>query len=322
MMPILSTAMNSLRSRFLPQTAFLRRLARLAALLIVATFIHSASAGITFTAGPVINSLGQYGAGGDIATGDLNGDGTNDIVSTKRFVDQDQIDVQLRDAQGNFVSGYQFTGGAPDKCAIRLADLNHDGKLDLLVTEFYHGMLLVRLGNGDGTFGAEASFQAAPNRAGYLTLEVGDIDGDGNLDAVTGHYYEGIRILYGTGTGSFRPTAFTYDAGGGVNNLVLVDLDGDNELEVAWAPRVSAGAINVLSELRRTPMAKAIVINGFVPYEIKFLTIARVPAGGTVFALIENSQDTSGRLVVGRNLRTPEGFSALVSGFKGSGREI
>ena len=61
------------------------------------------------------------------------------------------------------------------------ADFNRDGKTDLALVG---ADLLVYLGNGDGTFTAEAPVALPSNFAGGVHLLAGDFNGDGKLDLV------------------------------------------------------------------------------------------------------------------------------------------
>jgi hypothetical protein len=87
------------------------------------------------------------------------------------------------------------------------------------------------------------------------TLDIGDVDGDGNLDILTaeqGQWHENSKvsddphaqsfILYGDGKGNFRKTVFT--TGMGWHDGKILDLDGDGRMDLlnkpyTWnAPRV------------------------------------------------------------------------------------
>ena len=94
---------------------------------------------------------------------------------------------------------------------VTVADVNHDGKLDLLVANFTDNTVSVLLGNGDETFQHKMDF---PTGANPSSIAVGDFDADGNLDlAVTDGYFDHqtwvsygytVSILLGNGDGTFR----------------------------------------------------------------------------------------------------------------------
>jgi hypothetical protein len=73
--------------------------------------------------------------------------------------------------------------------SMAVADLNADGKLDLLTAGSYSdGGVIVLLGAGDGTF--RALPEAASLAGATFAIAVADVDGDGKLDVVTAGRYE------------------------------------------------------------------------------------------------------------------------------------
>jgi hypothetical protein len=88
---------------------------------------------------------------------------------------------------------------------IAIADVNHDGKPDLLVANEDDGTISVLLGDGEGHFrpapGSSFPCNPKPN-----DIAVADMTGNGNLDLViANHQTPYITILLGDGKGSFRP---------------------------------------------------------------------------------------------------------------------
>jgi FG-GAP-like repeat len=119
--------------------------------------------------------------------------------------------------------------------AVMLADVNHDGKLDILVANVESETLTVLLGDGKGHFvvapGAPISTGKAPN-----DIAAGDFNGDGNLDLVianTGTPY--LTILLGDGKGGFKPSAhspFATTSNPHVHGVAVGDFNGDGKLDV------------------------------------------------------------------------------------------
>ena len=85
----------------------------------------------------------------DVASGDLNGDGHPDLVTTSSFAAN--ISVFLNKGDGTFQPRQTYlTDYRPYKVVLR--DINKDGNLDALITVGANLGLDLLLGNGDGTF--------------------------------------------------------------------------------------------------------------------------------------------------------------------------
>lgn len=123
--------------------------------------------------------------------------------------------------------------------AVAVADVNQDGKLDIIVANTGYHTISVVLGNGDGTFGAREYFTTtgtleSEDSFGYYPIFVatGDVNGDGKLDIVTGNDSNSpISLLLGDGAGGFAAPAAI---GNPTNHrsVQIVDVDGDGKLDV------------------------------------------------------------------------------------------
>jgi FG-GAP-like repeat/FG-GAP repeat len=124
--------------------------------------------------------------------------------------------------------------GKGPKC-IALADVNHDGKVDLLVGNADDSTLSVLLGDGRGNFRQSSG---SPFPAGHYPndMVVGDMNSDGNLDLViANHQSPYITILLGNGKGGFRPAPNSpYDVHSEPHphGVALGDFNGDGKLDV------------------------------------------------------------------------------------------
>lgn len=75
------------------------------------------------------------------------------------------------------------------------ADLNGDGKLDLIIPSLSDQTISVPLGKGNGTFRVPIIY---PVVGGPLSIAVADFNGDGKLDMVTATGDSTITLLLNT----------------------------------------------------------------------------------------------------------------------------
>jgi hypothetical protein len=219
-------------------------------------------------------TVATYSSGGlsplALAVADLNGDGKPDVVVANQWTDNtdtsSNVAVLLNDGTGKFPSGIQYgTGGFfPDSVAI--ADVNGDGKPDLVVANSSVlssgglGNVGVLLGNGKGAFQAAVAYDSG--LYGAAAVAVADVNGDGKLDLVVANCSGSssdcsggggnVGVLLGNGDGTFK-TALPFGPGGNTPFGVAVgDVNGDGRPDIVVANCFSAncgaanGAVGVL----------------------------------------------------------------------------
>ncbi len=118
-----------------------------------------------------------------VVAGDLNGDGASDIVtvgSTEQSSIDDVVSVALNrnDGTGTFLSAVTYTTGL-HPVAVITADLDQNGRDDVVVANHFTDDVSVFLSNPDGSLSSEQRFPANRNPNAVLA---GDFNGDGFPD--------------------------------------------------------------------------------------------------------------------------------------------
>ena len=102
------------------------------------------------------------------------------------------------------------------------ADLNKDGKLDLVVVNQASNNATVHLGTGSG-FGNPTTLTTGMGPEGAQLV---DINADGMLDLITANNMAGnVSVFLGTGNGTFS-TAQNVTTANGTQDVVAFDVNG------------------------------------------------------------------------------------------------
>jgi hypothetical protein len=190
---------------------------------------------------PPIQTLVSLATVETLAVADYNGDGRPDVAVLSATVH-----IFLGNGDGTFQDPISYDAG-PYPTAFAVGDVNHDGFVDLVVTEGNPNTIGVLLNRGDGTFKPPTQF-ATGDSPGSVAL--GDVNKDGNLDAVVGNgdvigfSNSTFSVLLGNGDGTFQPK-MDFLTGLAPHELFLADFNRDRKLDVATL-RLSPGILSVM----------------------------------------------------------------------------
>jgi hypothetical protein len=200
---------------------------------------------------------------------DINADGKADVLVAQACValpcDTDgTVAVLLGNGDGTFqaVQTYDaggvanLSGGGKGGISLAAADVNGDGKLDLL-TGISGGINLggigeigVLLGNGDGTFQPPQTYKTGGFQVS--SIAAGDMDGDGKQDAIVSHTcapespncsYGSISILEGNGDGTFQAANVYNSSGYSPCCVAIGDVTRDGKPDIVFGIRQNNGII-------------------------------------------------------------------------------
>jgi len=169
-----------------------------------------------------------------MAFSDFNGDGKLDLVTANDNFPTGSVSVLLTDGVGFFagrtdysISSASTTG---DYSGIAAADLNGDGKPDLVVPVTFANQISVLLNKGNGLFEPFTTYSLPTSPEAVVT---GDFNNDGKADvAVVNFGGSGtISVLLNAGGGIF-PTFNQYNINGYGMGIAAGDFNKDGNLDL------------------------------------------------------------------------------------------
>jgi hypothetical protein len=187
-----------------------------------------------------------YGSGGidamTVVVADLNGDGTPDLVVANWSVVggtcvSGAVGVLLGKGDGTFRPPTTYCSGGDNSGSVAVADLNGDGKLDIVVANVNSGTVAVLLGNGNGTFQPAVTYSSGGSTP--FSVAVADINHDGIPDllvAIDNFDTNGlVGVLLGNGNGTFQPVV-TYGSGAyQADSVAVADINHDGKADLLVA---------------------------------------------------------------------------------------
>jgi len=186
---------------------------------------------------------------------DFNGDGLPDLAlaDTGSNTVGQTIEILLGNGHDGFGPAKAFPAGTQPEGLVA-TDFNHDGHLDLLVSDFGsvpndHGKVSILLGNGDGSFQSPRSFAAGDFPVGIAT---GDFNGDGNPDVVVADFgttagVPAISLLLGNGNNGFAPakTVITFPTFTQIQHILSGDFNHDGKEDIAYISSLNDNRVSV-----------------------------------------------------------------------------
>jgi hypothetical protein len=196
-----------------------------------------------------------------VAMADFNGDGKPDLATDDW--QNNRVTVLFNDGKGGFLSpGVSFPVGKMPYYKLRAADLNKDGRADIVTTNFEGGNVTILHADGKGTFKEPKGSPFEANKQPF-GVAIGDLNGDGNPDLAVGHYSghitdtsgDRMSILLGAGDGTFRLAWSQLVPGKAPTIAAIGDCNGDGIADVVFGNYGKASVTVVLGSRREFLLA-------------------------------------------------------------------
>jgi hypothetical protein len=227
-----------------------------------------------------------------VAVGDFNGDGKLDLAVTTAGTpgtypgvggylyypgNPSAVTVLLGNGDGTFTTAGSYALGDPlytgsdSAPSVAVADLNGDGKPDLVATESdqggYSNSVCVLLNNGNGTFSGPTCFSTGVGIP--LSAAVADLNGDHKPDIVTANFNANtVSVFLNNGNGTFGPAENFATGGLSPNAVAAGDFNGDGFPDLAVVNGSNGGSNNVsvlinAADWSTTSQPSSYTVNGF-----------------------------------------------------------
>lgn len=259
-----------------------------------------------------------------VALADLDGDDKLDMVSANAIDVTFSVFRNTSSGDGNFsfATRQNFVPTSRPTC-VSVADVDLDGKLDIIVSNFYSNSVSVfrNISSGPGSiaFSAKVDFIVGTNP---WKIETADFDKDGKIDlVVTNRNGNNVSVLHNNSSGSGNvsfATKIDFTAGTNPYAVTVGDFNGDDLVDFAIT-NDGSNTVSVYRNLSSGP--------GNIGFDTKVdLTTASNPRGLTANDFnndgkidLVSSNDVGNSISVFKNLGTGINFAAKVDYTAGTG---
>ena len=261
-----------------------------------------------------------------VVAADLNGDGKPDLVTVIYNGTSSVVQVQLDTAAPGATPAYsapQFFATDGSAQSVKVADINGDGKLDLIVVDGHNNVaVLINTTAPGSTTASFAAPQYFTTNISAYSIVVADLNGDGKPDIAIGYLGDTlITVLVnttapGATSASFTQQQLSIDPKAFVYGMASADLNGDGKPDLVITNAHTA-SVEVL--FNTTPAGSSTIsftapqslntsVTVYLPYSV---TLADLNGDGKPDIIVTDQSQS--HVVVWMNATTPGSLTANFS---------
>lgn len=184
----------------------------------------------------------EFRGGITVAAGDVNGDGKDELIFGQASLGESR--VKIYQANGKIIK--EFLAYAPGlECGVNLStgDINNSGKDEIITGAGRKGGPHVRIFDGQGNPTQYNYFPFHPNFRGGISVDIGDVNGDGIREIITSQAGDGeawVKIYKKNGEVMAYDRLYPPNIESGVK-VRFADIDNDGRDEIITATGYNGG---------------------------------------------------------------------------------